>query len=290
MFKEWRLIRGSRLQGGENMAIDEALLSCADGCGGGWGGVITPPAPPVPVIRLYGWKEPTISIGYLQDAAPFLSTGLPVVRRITGGRAVLHDMEVTYSVIAPADSSVFQGGIMGAYSVIGRSIAGALNDLDIGASFKEGRPPLRPRKGPAHEACFHSTSRYEVSINGRKVSGSAQRRFRASFLQHGSILFDIDEGLNTRVFGRGAAQRMAWVREFGDATEEDFMERLIARFEDSLGVALRASALTREEEAVKDGLLKEKYSRDEWNHGPDRAKTGEWPVSRQVVHGRIARQ
>lgn len=250
MNSPWRLIKDQPFDGRTNMAVDEAILLTAEG---------SADSSVSPVLRLYSWKEPTISIGYAQDTSPFLAKGLPVVRRITGGRAVVHHMEVTYSIAAPASSVAFAGGIMGAYSAISRSIVKALNDIGVPASFKEGSGRKREGRegGRLHEACFHSTSRYEVVVGERKISGSAQRRFRKAFLQHGSILFGIDKGLNEMVFGAGAAKCMCSAEMFTDSSPSEFAERLIIRSAECFGVSFTPSALTRDEEAKKEALLKD---------------------------------
>ena len=172
------------LPGHENMARDSSILrSLEEGVG-------------EPTVRLYGWSSPAISIGYLQGADPFRGLGLPVVRRVTGGRAVVHSSEVTYSVTGLIDSPLFSGGIMSAYSAISACIIAALKDAGVEADYSRGA-----LEGKRSEACFYSPSRYEVLVNGRKLVGSAQRRLKRAFLQHGSILMAIDEELNHRVFG-----------------------------------------------------------------------------------------
>ncbi len=182
----WRLIVDPPFDGRTNMAIDEAISRALDMHGGrprlelkvaqGEGVAV------LPTLRLYGWKEPTISIGYGQDRERFAGSGLPVVKRITGGRAVLHDMEVTYSIITGADNRLFCSGIEGAYEEISGCIINALNDVGIDARFS---PGIKGSKSVSRDACFYSPSRYEVMINGKKLVGSSQRRFKNAFIQHG---------------------------------------------------------------------------------------------------------
>ena len=225
------------LPGHENMARDSSILRALDAGSG------------TPTVRIYGWDAPTISIGYLQNAAPFSGLGLPVVRRVTGGRAVVHSREVTYSVTGLMDSSLFSGGIMAAYSVISRCIIAALKDAGIEADYSRGTSV-----GDRSEACFNSPSRYEVLINGRKLVGSAQRRLKRAFIQHGSILMDIDEELNQRVFGRGVSSRMAGVSEFSAATRAELTGSLADRFAEGLGAEFSLSGLTEEEAKARDAL------------------------------------
>lgn len=248
----WRLILDVPLSGAENMAADEAILRASE----------EDPAVQ-PTLRIYGWNEPTISLGYLQKAAPMLSFGLPVVRRLTGGRAVLHDMEVTYSIIAPSGNPNFAGGINGAYSAISRCIIGALTEAGIEASFSKGTP-----KGGEKDACFHSPSRYEVLLGGRKLVGSSQRRFRNTFLQHGSIIFSVNKRLNEKVFGADILKRMSSISEFGDVDMNSFKRSLVDNFGRGLNASFEEGALSGAEERFRGRLLEEKYLTPEWNlHG-----------------------
>jgi len=236
---DFRLILDGDLPGQENMARDTAILrSLEDGSG-------------TPTLRLYGWDVPTISIGYLQSAEPFMGLGLPVVRRTTGGRAVVHSSEVTYSVTGLIADPLFSGGVMAAYSVISGCIMAALADAGVSACFS--RSSSAP--GARSEACFYSPSRYEVLIDGRKLVGSAQRRLRRAFIQHGSILMSIDEGLNRRVFGKSLSGRMAGVSEFSAVSRDSLRGLLAQRFAEGLRVSLKASSLSPGEAAMSASLL-----------------------------------
>lgn len=234
---DWRLILDADLPGHENMARDSSILKALEE---GFG---------VPTVRIYGWDDPTISIGYLQNPVPFLGFDMPVVRRITGGRAVVHSSEVTYSVAGLVEHPLFSGGIMGAYSAISRCIIAALKDAGVEAVWSPGSAG-RER----NEACFHSPSRYEVLIDGRKLVGSAQRRLKRAFLQHGSILMTTDEELNERVFGKSLAGKMAGVSEFSTATREELKGFLVKGFTEGLDARFSERPLTPREEAMKDSL------------------------------------
>lgn len=234
---DWRLILDGDLPGHENMARDASVLRALDEGTG------------VPTVRIYGWIEPTISIGHLQNGAPFLASGMPVVRRVTGGRAVVHWSEVTYSVAGLVDDPLFEGGIMGAYSVICKCMIAALADSGVNASYSPGAPG-RER----NEACFHSPSRYEVLVDGRKLVGSAQRRLKRAFLQHGSILMATDEALNERVFGKRLVSRMAGVSEFSAVTKENLRRNLAARFEEGFRARFSPGGLSPHETELKEGL------------------------------------
>ena len=172
--KEWRLIIDGERSGNENMAVDEAMLI---GCEHD----LSPST-----IRFYGWDVPTLSIGCFQKVRDYydrcLLHGIPVVTRITGGRAVLHDMELTYSVVTN-DAALFEKGINGAYRVISGILLAGLKELGFDAYLNSSR-----LKKNGSENCFDSASGNEIMINNRKVAGSAQKRLKNAFLQHGSIL------------------------------------------------------------------------------------------------------
>ncbi|MBI5344570.1 MAG: lipoate--protein ligase family protein [Deltaproteobacteria bacterium] len=253
MPEKWRLIRGPLKGGAENMAMDEAILRSLES-----------KHTHMPALRIYGWKVPTISIGFLQDASVFSASLLPVVRRITGGRAVLHDMEVTYSIAAPSNHPLFSKGITSAYSVISGAIVEALNDIGVPAYLS----PYRGRKAEekAH-ACFNSPSRHEVLVDGRKLAGSSQRRLRNSFLQHGSILFGLDEELHGRVFGSKTIEKMAWVAgvKDADADMEGFKRFLIGRMGQRFDADFTPGEMTRREALIMEGLVETRYLNDGWN-------------------------
>jgi lipoate-protein ligase A len=183
-----------------------------------------------------------------------------LVRRITGGRAMLHHMELTYCVVCGPENRLFKSGIQGAYSAISRCIVKALGDLGVKASFSTGR-----RCPQRSEACFHSATRYEVLVDGRKLVGSAQRRFKGGFLQHGSILFDVDETLTRSLFGEQVLDRMNWVRACAHIDKEEFKRVLIKRLEEGLKASFDKGLLTTGEAGFKEALIIKRYGTNEWN-------------------------
>lgn len=276
----WRLILDPPSGGAENMAVDEAILRTMEATvdiGSEFG------SDQMPTLRLYSWKEPTLSIGYMQDAGPFIdppSNGerLPLVRRITGGRAVLHDMEITYSIVCPALHPLFVSGIGEAYRLVSTAIAGALEEFGVPASFERGAGASK-EKGPGagragdKDACFLTTSRYEVVAEGdtgisKKIAGSSQRRFKGAFLQHGSILLGLDRTLTKRVFGSEAAEKIACVGDFTDL-KPDGVDHIKGAFIEGLAIALDAeffvSKLSAPEYCLMKDLMADKYSSAQWN-------------------------
>jgi len=164
--------------GGYNMALDEVLAHEVEA------GRLEA------VIRLYGWRPPAVSLGKNQSAAEVdfaacRRDGIHVVRRPTGGRAVYHREELTYSLAAGCRHPLLGGSVMESYRTIGRGLCRGLRLLGLPAELVRAHSQGR---APAHPSCFAASGRYEISIWGRKVVGSAQRRYANSFLQQGSIL------------------------------------------------------------------------------------------------------
>ncbi|MBI5559751.1 MAG: lipoate--protein ligase family protein [Deltaproteobacteria bacterium] len=251
---EWRLILDGPDCGVENMAKDEAILRAGER--GGF----------TPAVRLYEWITPTLSIGYRQNPMSLAGCGVPFVRRITGGRAVLHHAELTYSLVCDSTHPLFSAGILGAYMTISGCIVNALRGIGIEASFPD--PEISDKRGTrpeAGESCFHAPRRYEILADGRKIVGSCQRRFKKTFLQHGSILFGVDKDLVRRIFGAAAIEKMSWVGAFSDAGKEGFRGILAERLEEGLKVRFKESALSSEERRLKDLVREERYSKSGWN-------------------------
>lgn len=163
------------------MAVDLSLVRCYQG---------------IPVLRVYGWRPPAVSLGYHQslqeiDRARCAADGVDVVFRPTGGRAVLHDQEVTYAVILGRESRLFDRQIMTVYERISRGILVALSQLASDLTFeRSGSTPADYHRGDMSSLCFASSVQHEIGFEGRKMIGSAQRRFGDVVLQHGSILLD----------------------------------------------------------------------------------------------------
>lgn len=162
------------------MALDEALMDRARATGE-W------------VLRVYSWTRPTISFGRNQTARQryhmdrLAARGIDVVRRPTGGRAILHHREVTYSVTAPAADA---GDLRESYGRINKLLVSALDSLGVAATPAA---PARRAISPGASPCFDEPSSGELTVGGRKLAGSAQWRVDGALLQHGSILVEDDQ-------------------------------------------------------------------------------------------------
>ncbi|HHW08704.1 MAG TPA: lipoate--protein ligase family protein [Firmicutes bacterium] len=282
----WRLIKHPPAPGPWNMAVDQALLQTVIGGGR-------------PVLRLYSWRPYALSIGYAQnmaliDAAACRRAGVDVVRRPTGGRAVLHAAEVTYSIALPPGHRLVASGVIKSYKLLSVGFIRAFARLGLqvepvapelpeddrevpGASGEpearemeaaEGERPALSRYLNSGAACFDAPSWYELTVAGRKVIGSAQVRKKGAVLQHGSIplyldaeaLFSLlkfpDEGRRRRA-AAAFSQKAAGLNQLGlgEFPAERVEEALIQGFAEAFHLQFASSDLSREEAAWVERFL-----------------------------------
>jgi lipoate-protein ligase A len=178
----WRFLNTGQRTGAFNMALDELLAQRMQAEGG------------FPLLRLFRWQPWAISLGYNQDVddldvARCRRDGIDIVRRPTGGRAILHAEELTYSVV------MYSGrrGILQVYNDISQALVRGLRTFGVDVALQKSQPDFQAEYRQASSIpCFTSSARYEIEWHGRKLVGSAQRRFgdgeRDVVLQHGSIL------------------------------------------------------------------------------------------------------
>ncbi len=176
--KKWLLLKDRYLTGQENMDRDRKLLQWA-----------YKNQNSIPVLRFFLWKPPAISIGFGQsikeiDIEKCLAMGIDVVKRPTGGKAIFHHTEFTYSITTPPYHILSQMSILETYNEISRALALGLKNLGLNAKLSKGDPTISTK----NPSCFSSTSRYELVVDEKKIVGSAQRRKNGAVLQQGSIL------------------------------------------------------------------------------------------------------
>ncbi len=229
----WRYLDSGRACGADNMAEDERLL------------VEAARGDVPPVLRFYGWAPPAVSLGRFQEAGTAVDAdacarhGIDIVRRITGGRAVLHDRELTYSIISPQGTEPFPNDVLGTYKIIAAGLLAGLRSLGVQAEMVS-RPARPAKKARAEAACFASPSWYEITARGRKIVGSAQRRVSGAFLQHGSILIDYNPRLEAAVIrGGGSPNAVTSIRqELGrDIVVDEVKRALLDGFREALGIS-----------------------------------------------------
>lgn len=261
----WLFLDSGSAPGAENMALDELLLDRAARSGG------------APVLRLYSFDPPAITIGFHQDPPLILdldavrADGLECVRRITGGRALLHENEITYCVVAPAGSALFEAGQAEAFRRISGAIASALREIGVAAGVSRGREPAGP-KGTA-APCLSATTRHELAVGGRKIAGNAQRRTAAAFLQHGSILLGSESGRivkYTRAASGPLDDRITSVSgELGRAADaEELRARIAGAFSRDFAAVWEPLRLTERDEAeIAERALAKRRESLAWTAG-----------------------
>lgn len=263
----WRLLRHAPASGARNMAVDEAILEMARK-----GGAMS-------TLRLYDWQPACLSLGVAQPIEDVDFDGLrandwDVVRRPTGGRAILHTDELTYSVIGPSEEPRLAGGVLESYKRISGALLNSLKFLGLPVSHQSS-PTLNG--SDTNPVCFEVPSDYEITLGGKKLIGSAQARRKGGVLQHGSLPLHGDiaritlalhyaneaerEASAQRVRGRAATveeglhRRVEW-KEAADAFVQGFAETLNIEFVEG--------ELSSEEEEAADRWATERYAQSEW--------------------------
>ncbi|CAG7624438.1 Octanoyltransferase LipM [Paenibacillus solanacearum] len=278
MTEQWRFIYSGQCSPEYNMAVDEAILTAHSE------GKVPP------TVRFYGWNPATLSVGYFQKANDEVDfealerEGIGFVRRATGGRAVLHDRELTYSIIVSESYPGIPRSVTEAYRVLSEGLLLGFRKLGLAADMvqlvNEEEKEKYASMGSA--ACFDSPSWYELVVEGRKVAGSAQTRQKGVVLQHGSILLDLDADQlfrllrfsNERVMERMKQQFLKKAVAINDVlhsvnrpavgladVETAFREGIA----EGLRVELIPGELTAYEEELAQQLAQEKYGSEAWN-------------------------
>lgn len=279
----WRLILTPSACGAWNMAVDEAILEAI-------GKELVPPT-----LRLYSWQPPCLSLGYAQPISDvnlpaLLSNGWDLVRRPTGGRAILHTDELTYAVIGPLHEPRLQGSVLESYQRLSQALLKALTLLQIPAQAKPLSSPSASTPSASSDrstsssnssnpVCFETPSNYEILATGKKIIGSAQARRKDGVLQHGSfpLYGDLTRILQVLAFPDEKSRQEAKARLLQHATtaEEVLGEPLswqaaanafIQAFEQTLDLRFVKADLSGFEIARAEELYHEKYTSLSWNH------------------------
>lgn len=274
MTETWNFINTGSNDPYYNMAMDEALLNFVSR------------DEIDPVIRFYTWNPATLSVGYFQrltkeiDIEKVKAKGYGMVRRQTGGRGVLHDKELTYSVIVPESHPEMPSTVTEAYRVISEGLLEGFKLLGFDTYFaiprsKEEREKL---KQPRSAVCFDAPSWYELVVEGRKIAGSAQVRQKGVILQHGSLLQDVDvddlfdmfKFKNDRLkdkMKQAFVEKAVAINDISNhhITIEDMEVAFEEGFRKGLNIDFKPLELTQQQQnEIKE--LTEKYKADEWNY------------------------
>lgn len=250
MTERWRLIIHGPAGGAWNMAVDRAILAAHEA------GEVPP------TIRLYRWERPTVSLGRFQrvedvDLTVCTAEGIDVCRRPTGGRGVLHDDEVTYSIIGGVRDGLPRG-VSASYQLLCGALVEAYREIGVSAELT-----ARPRGDRGAGACYLHATDADLSLGVAKLSGSAQVWSGTSCLQHGSFVLSRDVDREARVFrlGRDGAQTLADTTSTIEGAlgtrpgDVDLTNRLVAGLARGLGVGLEARGLTEGERTAATGIV-----------------------------------
>ena len=263
----WRLLITPPARGAWNMAVDEAILEHI--------GL----SESKPTLRLYAWDPACLSLGHAQpfsdvDMNRLQERDWEVVRRPTGGRAILHTDELTYSVIAPNDEPSVAGTVLESYNRLAKALLLAVKSLELPVEMKEGKAN---ENGTSNPVCFEVPSTYEITMDGKKLIGSAQARKKEGVLQHGSLPLTGDlaricqalafetetarEDASKRLLARAATVESALGRA---VSWETAAQAFIHAFEAQLGLSLKRGELSESESRRADELVKAKYDHPSW--------------------------
>jgi len=272
----WRLIYTPPTSGAWNMAADEAILEHIHR------------GESKPTLRLYSWNPPCLSLGHAQsfkdvDVERLHAQGWDVVRRLTGGRAILHTDELTYSVTGSAEESVLAGGVLESYNRIAQALLHAVKLLSMPVEMKE--HSLEPAALNLNPVCFEVPSTYEITVDGKKLIGSAQARKKEGVLQHGSLPLtgDLTRICDALVFENESARENAKLRLLARATTvetvlnagdesalgvgvawETAAQAFVHGFEAELGIRFENEEMSPSEIQRTEELVKEKYAHAAW--------------------------
>jgi len=264
---EWRLVLSGLQSGPINMACDEAILES----------VAAGQSPPT--LRFYGWHPACMSLGFRQswrvlDVDYCRSVGWDIVRRPTGGRAILHIDELTYSVCAPIGEPRVKGGVLESYQRLSEAILAGLRELGLEPAKANIDPSIVRNDGPA---CFDVPSNYEITVHGHKLVGSAQVRKQGVVLQHGTLpLFgDISRIVEALVFESEdqrkelieQLKRRAITLESSLGRPLPFKEvagKMRRGFEQALNLSFSEDDVSLREQERTEELIATKYGNDDW--------------------------
>lgn len=257
--KEWLLIVDKQpLSGSLNMAVDDYLFQSLG-------------EKPQTYLRFYCWERPTVSLGYSQNIQKVVDVdycrrkGIDIVRRMTGGKLVLHYKEATYSV-ASSDIHTFGSSLADSYRLISLGLMRGLEKMGL-EPYLAGRPPDSYARG--NLPCFSFPARNEIEVRGKKIVGSAQKRSGSKFIQHGSIPLEGDEGFLESVSflkgDKGKLRIISLSEALGRPVDfQSAVERLISGMAEFFGVQWKAMVFgDRDKEAIIE-TQKRKYANHDW--------------------------
>jgi lipoate-protein ligase A len=259
--KSWRYIPYKACHAFENMATDEALIEFYM-------------LNKTPVLRLYSWQPAGISIGKYQDAVKDINVencrndNTAIVRRMTGGGAILHDNELTYCIVcSEEDIRCKKAPVKKSFEKLNSFIMRLYLDFGLNPVYAKDVIGY-PRPGERPGFCFSGNEEYDIIIANRKVGGNAQARKKGLIFQHGSIPLSINREKTSKYFNANIDySNFSALNEFTNKQISVFeiVERFLAAFDRTFRFGLKEQDLAADEKHTIKKLINEKYSKDEWN-------------------------
>lgn len=255
MTGNWRLIDTGFHTAPENLAIDEALFS-------------TYSVENQPILRIYGWKN-ALSIGRFQKVAEVLEMealdqgGISWSRRITGGGVMLHEYDLSYTLVFPKKGFLPEQSIKDSYRYLCGFLMPVYKQLGLKAEFSGQNPQASTGK---HTVCHAAHEQYDITVNGEKIGGNAQKWVRDKVFHHGSIPLSLNlESLNAYVREKISGSESQSLETLGvDIGFEALKEILLESFQNYFGIGLENEALNSQEQQQYKWLLEHKYMHERW--------------------------
>lgn len=261
--KSWRLIDTGVMPGSHNMAIDESLLCKFN------------PELSDPVLRLYGWNPPSLSLGRFQKSEEVLDLqrcrfdSVPIVRRVSGGGAIYHADEITYSIVCSPEQLPPATSVKESFRILTGFLIDFYHVLGLRASYAVDTVPDSERLGTRTAFCFAGKEQFDILIDGNKIGGNAQRRHKNIIFQHGSIPIVNKAILGLEYMNDRSpehAQHTTSLQDCGVDTNVSVLKStLLEAFKRQMDVALEECGLSYEEQHLSDQLFVDKYTTDRWN-------------------------
>ncbi|MBI4698897.1 MAG: lipoate--protein ligase family protein [Nitrospirae bacterium] len=268
----WRFIDDKARSASLNMALDEAISEAVRK-------KLSPPT-----LRLYQWENPSITIGYFQNISDIdldycREINYPVVRRCTGGKAILHNFELTYSFSASNGLEPFNRGLVKNYLLVNSALASGLRQVNLPADTA-----VKKKCRQRDPLCFKTPSFGEITVNGEKIIGSAQKRYSNGFMQQGSIIMDVDTDELRRIVKhhdlvmiKGSEEgvrkapeeyglKAGTIKKYAPSVSVDELRTALKKaFEQTFNTTFVSESPTEFEARLAEKLEAEKYSSHEWN-------------------------
>lgn len=259
----WRLIDTGPLQGPNNMAIDESLLSSFN------------PGASDPILRIYGWNPPSLSLGRFQKPQEVIdldrcrADSLPVIRRVSGGGVIYHADELTYSIVCSPEELPSAATVRESFRTLTGFLIDFYQTLGLAAAYAQDTVSDVECLGTRTAFCFAGKESFDILIDGKKIGGNAQRRHKNKIFQHGSIpiVNRAVQGLEYMIDRSPEyAQGTTSLQDCGVAVDKIMLKSaLLEAFKRRMGVDLLVCRLSCDEQQLAEQLRANKYATDRWN-------------------------